>query len=121
MDDWSERIQNTAFINDDYREVLDKATKKDFIYLDPPYFHTKGRYYGTIDYEEFLNFLENLNARGMKFALSFDGMRGSTEYSVDFPEALYKRKILLRSGNSAFKKVMDNSIEMVHEALYLNY
>ena len=121
ISDWAIRLKNTQFIHADYRESTRAATENDFIYLDPPYFHTKGRYYGTINFDEFLQYLQNLNQRGVKFALSFDGTRGMKEYSTAIPSSLYRRKILLFSGNSTFRKVMDNSIEGVHEALYLNY
>jgi DNA adenine methylase len=57
--DWSEKIQNTEFYAQDYRKTTERATSGDFVYLDPPYFHTKGRYYGTIDFEQFLSFLED--------------------------------------------------------------
>lgn len=41
--DWSGHIQGISFICGDYRETTESITKDDFIYLDPPYFNTKGR------------------------------------------------------------------------------
>jgi DNA adenine methylase len=78
-------------------------------------------YYGTIDYAEFYNYLDNLNPRGIRYALSFDGIRGDKEYKTGIPKELYVKKFLLPSGNSSFKKVMDKSNEQVYEALYLNW
>jgi len=119
--DWSKKIQNITFIHKDYRDLVKTATSKDFVYLDPPYFNTKGRYFGKINYEEFIKFLEDLNNRKIKFVLSYDGMRGNSKYLKDLPKKLYKRHILLESGNSSFKKVMYKKSEMVKESVYLNF
>ena len=48
-------------------------------------------------------------------------MRGHEDYTVDLPKELYKRHVLIPSGNSTFKKVIDKKTEEVLEALYLNY
>ena len=76
---------------------------------------------GTIDYNRFLEYLEDLNVRGIKYLLSFDGIRGNEDYTVDLPKELYKRHEFIPSGNSTFKKVIDKETEKVLESLYLNY
>ena len=119
--DWSKQIKNVKFIHGDYKETTRKATSEDFLYLDPPYFNTKGRYFGTIDYELFLSFLEDLNKRRIKYILSYDGMRGNSIYLKDLPKTLYKRHLFLESGNSSFRKVMDKKCEVVKESVYLNF
>ncbi|WP_118796359.1 Dam family site-specific DNA-(adenine-N6)-methyltransferase [Haemophilus haemolyticus] len=119
--DWSKSIQGTEFIATDYIVTTEMAKKGDLIYLDPPYFHTKGRYYGTIDFEAFLTNLERLNSKGIKYMLSFDGIRGEDDFTVELPKELYKRHELIPSGNSSFKKVMDKESIQVSESLYLNW
>jgi len=119
--DWSSHIQGTQFIFNDYKITTESAVEGDLIYLDPPYFHTKGRYFGTIDFEKFIEYLEDLNKRGIKYMLSFDGIRGTENYTVNLPKELYKRHIYIPSGNSTFKKVIDKETEKVFESLYLNY
>lgn len=119
--DWSQKIQNTEFYAQDYIKTTECASAGDFVYLDPPYFHTKGRYYGTIDFEQFLSFLEDLNSRGIKYALSYDGKRGNDDYTVALPKELYKRHEFIASGNSSFKKVIDKENMQVFESLYLNW
>lgn len=119
--DWSSHIQGAEFMSANYSETTREATNKDLVYLDPPYFHTRGRYYGTIDYESFLNYLETLNTKGIKYMLSFDGVRGDENYTVELPNDLYKRHIMIPSGNSSFKKVMDKETLKVFESLYLNW
>ena len=53
--------------------------------------------------------------------LSFDGKRGNDDFTVKLPKELYKRHILIESGNSSFKKVMDKQSLKVSESLYLNW
>ncbi|MBP6945357.1 DNA adenine methylase [Patescibacteria group bacterium] len=118
---WSTIIKGHRFVHASYVESTKKASDGDFIYLDPPYFHTKGRYFGTIAYDEFLEYLKDLNQRNVKFALSFDGHRGEKSYMVELPKNLYKRHVLLESGNSTFNKVQNKKVESVLESLYLNY
>ena len=119
--DWSEKIQSTEFYHSDYRDLTSSAKKGDLVYLDPPYFHTKGRYYGGIDYSDFLDYLEELNKKQVKYMLSFDGIRGESDYRVDLPKELYTRHELIPSGNSSFKKVIDKEQQQVLESLYLNW
>lgn len=121
ISDWSNRIQGATFTNSDYRETAANAERGDFVYLDPPYFNTKGRYYGGIDFGEFTQFLESLNAKGVHYALSYDGVRGDTDYTAPLPKELYRHKIMIPSGNSSFKKLQDKKNELVYESLYLNY
>lgn len=121
--DWSNHINGADFLSCDYKESTKTAKEGDFIYLDPPYFHTVGRYYGTstIDFDDFLDFLDNLNKRKIKYALSFDGKRGDKDYTIELPKDLYVRHEYIPSGNSSFKKVMDKENLKVYESLYLNY
>lgn len=121
--DWSERLGPLDFRHGTYLETAGSAGKGDFVYLDPPYMNTVGRYYGTssIDFPEFFDFLEELNRRGAKWALSFDGSRGDREYEHSLPEDLYSHHFTIDSGQSAFKRVLDGKVEVVRESLYTNY
>lgn len=119
--DWSSHIQGAQFLAGDYTQTTQEAKRGDLIYLDPPYFHTKGRYYGTIDFDAFLCYLEDLNSKGIQYMLSFDGKRGDDDFTVALPEELFKRHVLIPSGNSSFKKVMDKQNLQVLESLYLNW
>lgn len=119
--DWSSHIQGTRFVHGDYETTTRTAVRGDFVYLDPPYAGTKGMYYGTLDYDRFFRYLGRLNDKGVRYALSFDGIRGDSDYTVDVPKDLYKRHLYLPSGNSTFRKVQGNTTEKVMESLYLNY
>ena len=118
---WSTLIQNYTFIHGDYSKTTKRITAGDFVYLDPPYFNTSGMYYGKIIHEDFIDYLEELTSKNIKFALSFDGQRGTKKYSGGIPKKLYKRRLLIPSGHSPFKKVMDKQLESVKESLYLNF
>lgn len=121
ISDWSQRLKNCTFQALDYREATKNAKSDDFIYLDPPYFNTKGRYFGAIDFEEFLCYLSKLNKKGVKFALSYDGIRANKNYMAKIPKVIYKRHLLVPFGNSTFRKVQDKRVEKVYESLYLNF
>lgn len=119
--EWSAHIQGIEFRQGDFQQTTADAKAGDFIYLDPPYAGNKQRYIGDLDVTRFYSVLDDLNRRGVKWALSFDGNRGNTVYDYKLPSELYKQKILLKSGYSAVAKVLNGPIEMVTESLYLNY
>lgn len=119
--EWSAHVQGIEFRNGDFEQTTADAKAGDFIYLDPPYAGNKQRYIGDLDVDRFYRVLDDLNRRGVKWALSFDGMRGETAYDYRLPTEIYKRKELLNSGYSAVAKVLNGPVEMVTESLYLNY
>ncbi len=119
--DWSSHIQGMDFRAGDFEQTTRDAKAGDFVYLDPPYAGNKQRYIGDLDVERFYRALEDLNRRGVRWALSFDGARGTTTYDFNLPPEIFKRKEVLTSGYSAVSKVLNGPIEMVTESLYLNY
>lgn len=119
--EWSRMIANYTIVQGDYREATKQATSQDIVYLDPPYFNNKNRYLENIDHKEFIQYLNELNKRSIRFVLSYDGHSESKVYAHDIPKDLYKRKLILHSGLSAFRKVQDKTKDTVHESLYLNF
>lgn len=121
--DWAIKVQGVDFLAAGYRESTDSAVRGDFVYMDPPYANTKGRYYGTssINFEDFFVYLDELNRKGIKWALSFDGSRGDVTYKHGLPEDIYRRRLSIESGTSTFRRVLDKELEKVHESLYLSY
>jgi len=118
---WHSVIQGVTFICQDYTKTIEMVEKDDFVYLDPPYAGNQQRYIEDLDLEKLFHSLEGLNKRGVKWALSFDGRRGKKDLIRTVPESLFKRQLLLTSGNSAVNKVLNGPIEKVEESLYLNY
>src|SRR5690606_15072809 len=118
---WSARLQGVEFREGDFEQTTADARAGDFLYLDPPYAGNRQRYIDGLDVARFHRALDDMNRRGVKWALSFDGARGKTAYAHAPPAGLYKRKVLLKSGHSAVSKVLNGPVETVTESLYLNY
>lgn len=119
---WHKTIQSVDFRSADYKEILSNAKRGDFVYLDPPYAGTTAqRYSKRLVPDELFRELERLNSRGVLWAMSYDGKRGDLDLTHDVPSSLYERRVYLASGNSAVKKVLGGPIELVEEALYLNF
>lgn len=118
---WTRRLRDVTFVCQDYETTVSLAQPTDFIYFDPPYAGNKQRYTADLDIERFYAVIETLNRRGVRWAWSFDGQRGDNDLSHPVPNGLYKRHLMLASGNSAVAKVLNGPVEQVHESLYLNY
>ena len=115
--DWSKllNLYEVEFTSKSYNEFI--TTEKDLLYLDPPYFNTKGMYYGTIDYNALWEYLKNSPS---DYLLSFDGIAGDESFIVDIPEDLYNSHVLVNSGNSSFRRVIGTSSDTnVQESLYV--
>ena len=118
---WHRVIQNVDFRCSDYQDTLSRADEHDFVYLDPPYAGNRMRYTANLELDRFFQQLEDLNQRNVKWALSFDGHRGNSEVANTIPPELYRRGLLIKSGNSPTGTVLNGPVEAVHEALYMNY
>lgn len=118
---WTRRLEGVTFLCQDYESTVSQAQPTDFVYFDPPYAGNKQRYTADLDIQRFYAVIESLNSRGVRWAWSFDGQRGDEDLSHPVPPELYKRRLMLTSGNSAVAKVLNGPVEQVHESLYLNY
>ena len=121
VQEWHRVVKGVLFVCQDYEATLASAKRGDFVYLDPPYAGNHQRYVESLDLERFFGVLEDLNRRDVKWALSFDGIRGENDLTHDVPSSLFKRQLYLENGNSAVHKVLNGPIEMVRDSLYLNY
>lgn len=89
----------------------------DFLYLDPPYAHTKGMYSGKFDNTKLFDWISKLPC---KYILSYDGKSGDDDRTYDVPEELYDVHTYIHSGNSSFKRVIGKSRDsIVYESLYV--
>jgi DNA adenine methylase len=119
---WRFIIQDIDFFNCDYRELIETATKDDFVFFDPPYGGTKGRYTKEkFDVREFYTQLDKLNTAGAKWILTFDGSAGSRIYDYEVPHEIYTYKQTITTGLSPFTRMMNTGIDVVEESVYFNF
>lgn len=124
IDEWSRKLRENGveFIHQSYENILDYVTKNDYVYMDPPYFNTKGMYFGKIDFDAYFRFLKSLCDMGVKYSMSFDGKSGEDDNTYDLPQDCYKQHLYIKSGKSSFKRIVGSDMNaMVYESLYLNY
>lgn len=119
---WHYIIKDIEFYNCDYRELTANAKKGDFIFFDPPYGGTKGRYTNeNFDLNEFFIELSRLNEKDVKWVLTFDGKAGDRNYLYELPPDLYNHKTYMNTGHSPFTKLMNTAIDDVNESVYFNF
>lgn len=95
--------KNILFVNKDFRELkIDKLSNGDFIYCDPPYFNSTASYnenggWTEQDEKDLLSLLDDLNEKGIKFALSnnfkYDNdilKEWSNKYNIHFLGSQYQ-------------------------------
>ena len=107
----------------DYREALAHATPDDLIYLDPPYQGVGGqhdpRYLKGVPLAEFVEVLESLNQRRLKYLVSYDGRTGGRIHGLKLPKRLRLRRLELAAGRSSQATLLGRA-EVTVESLYLS-
>lgn len=118
IDEWSDLLvkNNVIFKCCSFQEIT--PDKNDFLYLDPPYAHTKGMYQeGEFNNGELFEYLKGLDCG---YVLSYDGLSGNDNNMFPVPKQIYDSHILIKSGNSSFKRIKEsNKNAMVYESLYI--
>lgn len=111
------------FYSMDYKEILKIAEPGDLIYMDPPYQGTSNtrddRYLSGIDFQEFVQSLEDLNSRGINYIISYDGLTGNKKHGFDLPDHLRLTHILINAGKSAQSTLLGKN-ETTYESLYIS-
>lgn len=113
----------TEFHATDYREVLKSARCGDIVYMDPPYQGVcstrDSRYFSGIDFNSFVEAIDDLNRRGIDFLISYDGSCGAKRYGEDLPKELGLHKVLLKAGLSSQSLLLGRK-DVTYEALYIS-
>lgn len=116
----------TTFYSLDYKEIFKMATPRDLVYMDPPYQGTSNainprdnRYIAGVQYEEFVEALYTLNARNIRYIVSYDGRTGEKVIGKNLPEDLNLTHILINAGTSAQATLMGRK-ETTFESLYFS-
>lgn len=111
------------FTSVDYGEVLAQCGDKDLVYMDPPYQGTSGkkdsRYISGIRVDELEERLRDLDARGIDYLLSYDGICGEKNYGRELSSELRCHKLLLNAGRSTQSTLLGRS-DVTYEALYVS-
>jgi DNA adenine methylase len=113
----------TSFSSKNYRDALLQATEADLVYMDPPYQGVCGnrdtRYLASVQFCEFVEALETLNRRNIRYIVSYDGRTGSKVYGVKLPEHLNLTHMELDAGRSTQATLLGRD-DATFEALYLS-
>lgn len=107
----------------DYPEVLARCTPDDVIYLDPPYQGVSGtrdsRYGARIDHPRFCQELDQLNRRGCRFIISYDGRTGDKTFGEPLPRDLQLNRLEIAAGRSSQATLLGRR-QTTYESLYLS-
>ncbi|MBM3271463.1 MAG: DNA adenine methylase [Candidatus Sericytochromatia bacterium] len=119
---WSRALAGVDFVAADYRATLAGVRAGDFVFLDPPYAGTRGRYHpGPFDRAALHAELARLNSVGAAWILTFDGAAGDRRYDAPLPPSLYRERLEVATGNSPFTRLMSSARDAVTEVVYLNF
>jgi DNA adenine methylase len=107
----------------DYRDILNKATPADLVYMDPPYQGVCGnrdpRYLQNVQFYEFVQVLAELNQRGVRYLVSYDGRTGDKSHGERLPDYLNLTLIELYAGRSSQATLLGRN-DVTIESLYLS-
>ena len=113
----------SAVTSFDYRNVLAKVQKDDVVYMDPPYQGVCGegdaRYVTGIAADDFIDALDVLNRKGIRYLISYDGRLGTKSYGKLLPEHLNLTRIEIETGRSSQATLLGRN-DMTIESLYIS-
>lgn len=106
-----------------YEDVLANVRADDLVYMDPPYQGVCGerdsRYFAGISVDGFVEQLEKLNRRHVRYVVSYDGRLGKKSYGKPLPAKLNLTLVELEAGRSSQATLLGRD-EMTVESLYLS-
>lgn len=106
-----------------YEDVLASVRPDDLVYMDPPYQGVCGerdsRYFSGISVESFVEQLEKLNRRHVRYLVSYDGRLGKKAYGRPLPAKLNLTLVEIEAGRSSQATLLGRDDETV-ESLYLS-
>lgn len=114
----------TTITSVNYRDILEKVTKADLVYMDPPYQGVCGtrdtRYLQSVQFCEFVEALNSLNKNGIRYIVSYDGRTGVKTHGRKLPDDLNLTLIELYAGRSSQATLLGRDAVTI-ESLYLSY
>ncbi len=117
------KSHKVKWYSQDYKVFLEKLKLKndDFVYLDPPYlitFSEYNKYWNEKDEQDLLNLLDELNDKGVKFAISNVTHYKGKENNIFIEWASKYNSYPIKSN---YINYHDNSIKKFNEVLITNY
>lgn len=113
----------TIVTDQDYRDVLTNCKNSDIIYMDPPYQGVCGerdsRYFTGISSDSFVSALDQLNRRGVRYLISYDGRLGGQTYGKPLPDSLGLTLVEIEAGRSSQATLLGRE-DVTFESLYLS-
>ncbi len=117
------RNKKIKFTTKDFRKFFEnkKFSKNDFVYFDPPYLITSSEYnklWGEKEESDLLNFIDELDGKGVKFALS-----NVTHYKESKNDLLitWMKKYNAHNIQSNYISYHNNGKKKIKEVLITNY
>ncbi len=129
VETWHRRMKGAIFFHDDFGPIMEQAKKGDIIYCDPPYTHSQSILYGSqsFDLARLLEKIDLCKSRGVRVALSIDGIKksGNMICDIPLPDGLFEREIFVNCGRSMLRRFqMEGTTletEEVKDRLLLTY
>jgi DNA adenine methylase len=113
----------TKTASTNYQDILKLARPEDLVYMDPPYQGVCGnrdtRYLESVQFCEFVEALNELNARHIRYIVSYDGRTGDKLYGQLLPDELNLTLIELDAGRSSQATLLGRN-DITIESLYLS-
>jgi DNA adenine methylase len=113
----------TTISSVNYRDVLDRVTPVDLVYMDPPYQGVCGnrdtRYLQSVQFCEFVEALSVLNDKRIRYLVSYDGRTGTKTHGKKLPDNLDLTLIELYAGRSSQATLLGRK-DVTIESLYLS-
>lgn len=113
----------TTITSKNYRDVLSKARPTDLVYMDPPYQGVcrdrDTRYLTGVQFCEFVEALEYLNRRNIRYIVSYDGRTGNKIHGKLLPSDLNLTHVEVHAGRSSQATLLGRK-DITVESLYLS-
>lgn len=113
----------TRVTSKNYRDVLPRAKPGDLVYMDPPYQgvcrNRDNRYLTGVQFCEFVEALEELNNRKIRYIVSYDGRTGEKVHGKLLPRDLNLTHVDIHAGRSSQATLLGRE-DVTVESLYLS-
>lgn len=113
---WHELLEKADFFCESFEDAMERPQNGDLVYCDPPYTHSQGIIYGAQEFDIDLLWkkIDECKNRGAKVMLSINGTRdsGKKDISIEPPEGLFERKVLINCGTSMIDRLQNSGRNM---------